>query len=208
MIIYFFGPDGSGKTTLARLLIYELRRSGIRVKYSWMKGSHTFASLLSRFLSRFTCFRGWLNPWYGINIPKRMIKLWCFLEYMSALPIILLKYVFPSFLGYIVVADRYVLDLVVWVALITSDNNVFLRSLFGRHLISLALRCKHRFFVVTDLRDLIERGGGETAFLKIQLHTYRSLNIDSYTIDTTRKRPKESFKEILGVLYDYSFKRS
>jgi len=105
-----------------------------------------------------------------------------------------------------VVADRYVLDLVVWVNLITSDNNVFLRSLFGRHLISLALRCKHRFFIVADLRDLIERGGGETAMLRILLHLYRSLNIDSYTIDTTRKSPEESFKEILGVLYNYSFK--
>lgn len=206
MIIYFFGPDGSGKTTLARLLIYELRRRGIRVKYSWMRGSHTFASLLSRFLSRFICFRGEFNPWYGINIPNRMIKLWCFLEYISALPIILLKYVIPSFLGYTIVADRYVLDLVVWFNLITSDNNVFVRSLFGRHLISLALNCKHRFFIVADLRDLIERGGGETAWLRVQLHLYRSLNIHSYTIDTTHKNPEVSFKEVLGVLYNHSLK--
>jgi hypothetical protein len=126
---------------------------------------------------------------------------------MSALPNILLKYVFPSFLGHIVVADRYVLDLVVWVALITSDDNVFLGSLFGRHLISLALRCKYRFFIVADLRDLIERCGGESAMLEMQLHLYRSLNINCYIIDTTHKSPEETFKEILDVLYNYIFER-
>lgn len=201
-IICLFGPDGSGKTTLARLLVYELRRRGFRVRYSWMRGSHTFVSLLSRFLSRFSCFRGGFNPYYGVNVPKRMIRLWWFLEYAGALPIILLRFVLPSFLGYVIIADRYVLDLVVWIALITNDNS-FHTSVFARHLVLLALRSRFRFFIVADLKELVKRSGDKTTILRRLLDLYRSLDINAHVINTTGKSPEESFKEILSVLENY-----
>jgi thymidylate kinase len=198
-IIYLFGPDGSGKSTLSRLLVSDFRKQGFRAKSSWMRGSHTFISVLSRFLSRFDNFRNGLNPYYGIRIPRSLIMLWYFLEYVSSLPAILLKFVLPSFLGSVVIADRYVLDLVVWVVLITDDDS-FLGTVFARHLALLALRTEFRFFVVADLETLAARSGEEPVWLNGQLHLYKSLGIEAYTIDTTRKNPEESLKEIMGTL--------
>ena len=198
-IIYLFGTDGSGKSTLARLLACRLKRQGIRTKHSWMRGSHTFVSVLSRFLSRFDSFKNGPNPYYEIKIPKRLVKLWYFLEYVSSLPTILLKFVFPSFFGWLVIADRYVIDLVVWVALITNDDS-FLRTVFAKHLVSLALRSKCRFFIVADLKELARRSGENATWLSRQLCLYESLGLQAYTINTTEKDPEGSLEEILNIL--------
>jgi hypothetical protein len=203
-IIYFFGPDGSGKSTQATFLVNQLRKNGLKTKHSWMRGSHTFVSILLRFLSKFDSFRGGLNPYYGVNIPKRMVRLWWFLEYISALPVILLRFVLPSFLGYVVVADRYVLDLVVWISLVTGQPS-FCRSFLARHLISLALRVKVRFFVVADLRDLVRRSGEETSVLKNQFELYNRFKADADVLDTTNKSPAITFQEVLDALNNRGF---
>jgi len=66
-LICLFGSDGSGKTTLAKALARELEDHGFNVRISWMRGTHTLASPLARFLSRFTLFRESDNPYYGIS---------------------------------------------------------------------------------------------------------------------------------------------
>ncbi|MGB9622287.1 MAG: AAA family ATPase, partial [Candidatus Bathyarchaeia archaeon] len=48
-LICLFGPDGSGKSTLARALTKRLSDENFRVKLSWMRGTHTLASLVARF---------------------------------------------------------------------------------------------------------------------------------------------------------------
>jgi len=44
-IICFFGPDGSGKTTLAKALARKFEDYRFNVRISWMRGTHTLASL-------------------------------------------------------------------------------------------------------------------------------------------------------------------
>jgi len=90
-LIYFFGPDGSGKTTVAKALARELESHSFNVKISWMRGTHTLASLLARFLSKFTIFRGPDNPYYGISVPCGMRRLWQLLEFISVLPVLLFR---------------------------------------------------------------------------------------------------------------------
>ena len=58
VIIYFFGPDGAGKSTLAKKLAWEIHKRGHKTKLSWMRGSHTIASLLAKILSRSDFFKG------------------------------------------------------------------------------------------------------------------------------------------------------
>lgn len=198
-IIYLFGVDKTGKSTLSKMLAKNLHAKNLKVKLSWMRGSHTLTSLLSKLLSKTDVFKGEANPYYGINIPPNLSKVWWLLEYISALPIILVKYVLPHHLGYIVVADRYVLDLIVWITLITNED-IFLRSLLAKHLISLARKTKLRFHTITTIEEAYKRGGGEKSFLKRQLNLYKTLNSGSYTVDTTIKRPEESLKEILNII--------
>lgn len=198
-IIYFFGPDGSGKTTLSRNLSSELTARGVRVRRSWMRGSHTLVFVLSRVLSRFSAFKSRFNPYYGVAVPKSMTRLWSFLEYLSALPIILWRFILPSALGYTVVADRYVLDLVIWNELVTNHDG-FLRSIAARSLLALASRAGPAFLVTADPEELARRGGGELNVLQRQHSLYRAVGKRAYLIDTTGRKPAESLGEVLQVL--------
>jgi len=198
-IICLFGPDAAGKTTLAREVAAELASEGFRVKVAWMRGSHTFVSLLSRFLSRFPVFRGGFNPYYGVAIPRPMARLWLILEYLGALPIILWRFILPSVLGYTVVAERYVADLLVWIALITDDDG-FLSDILARHLLVLASRACPAFLVIADPEELARRGGGELNVLRRQNCLYEAVRKGAYVVETTGKTPSESLREVLQIL--------
>jgi len=131
--ICLFGPDGSGKTTAAMILAAYLRRRGIRARVSWMRGTHTAASLLARLLRRLG-LKGASNPYYGIDVPPALYRLWWALEFLSALPVWIARYAIPRY----VVGDRCLVDLVVWVAATTDAR--FLRTVWARAAMALARR--------------------------------------------------------------------
>jgi hypothetical protein len=64
-----------------------------------MRGTHILALLLARPLSRLKAFRGLDNPYYGISIPSHMERLWQLIEFISALPVLLVRFMLPSFFG-------------------------------------------------------------------------------------------------------------
>jgi len=169
------------------------------VKWCWMRGSHTFVSLLSRFLARFPAFHGLSNPYYGIAIPPSASRLWLLLEYLGFLPIYLLQYAIPARLGYTVVSDRFTADLVVWVALVTDDPTVT-DSLLARHLMALMRRAGSLFFVTAGLGRLVDRSGEDPGYLRCQLALYRRLSLNASIIDTTEETPKESLNRVLAIM--------
>ena len=197
-IICFFGPDGSGKTSLARTLASDLQRNGHKIRLSWMRGSHTFASIIARFLGKFSVFKGKDNPYYQITIPKKFCSIWKFIEFISALPIILLRFIIPDLLGSTVIAERYVPDFIVWVTLTTEDPKYY-NSFASKFLIALALRSKVRLYLTAEYAELIKRRNDiDHLFLQRQLVLYEKLAtiLNAFKLDTTDKNVKES-SEIL-----------
>jgi len=201
-IICFFGPDGSGKSTLAKDLAKEFNNCGFRVKLSWMRGTHTLASLFAEILSKFTAFKGSDNPYYEITIPKNLKRLWQLVELTSAIPIILLKFILSSTLGYWVVAERYVPDFITWVSLTTSDRS-YPESIEAKFLLALSSKAHSKIYVTASLEELLRRREGiNPNFVSAQLKLYGRIAsaIQAHTLDTTNKSVNESLEDVLSLM--------
>ena len=200
-IIYFFGPDGAGKSTLVKGLASQLYDGDRKVKLSWMRGSHTLVSLVAIFLSKFDCFKGSDNPYYHIRVPKKLKRLWQFLEFVSALPVIFVNFLIPNVMGCWVLADRYTLDLIVWLCLTTRDKS-FLSTSMSRLLLTLAKRTSAKFYVTANV-ELLKRRTNDVWLPNEQLCLYGKLAkaVGAHIIDTTNKSVKESLHEILPAVY-------
>jgi thymidylate kinase len=202
-IISFFGPDGSGKTTLARALVRELKHRGLKPLISWMRGTHTLASIIARMIAKFSTFRGQNNPYYGVSIPSGMRRLWQLLEFMSVLPVLLVKFILPSILGYTVIAERYIPDFLAWVSTTTRDED-YLERLEARFMLALSAKANVRIYVTASEAELIKRRSGEVdqKFLSRQLKLYNRLAkiVKAYKIDTTGRSVEETLDSLLSLV--------
>ncbi|MEM3464923.1 MAG: hypothetical protein QW566_00480 [Candidatus Jordarchaeales archaeon] len=172
---------------------------GVNVYVSWFRGSHLFASVLARFLSRFSSFRGRANPYYKIVIPLKLRPLWVLVEFFSILPHYLLRKFLSLF--YYVIGDRGLLDFIVWI-IVTLNHPKFFSSLLGGFIARLAAKEKN-IYVKADPAVLCRRTAGITpSFLMKEIVCYNVLAkyYANHTIDTTSKTPKESLGELLRCL--------
>lgn len=198
----FFGPDGSGKTTIAKASAEHLRKKGFRVKVSWMRGTHTFASFIAVFLSKFAVFKGTANPYYNISIPGKLRKVWQAVEFISALPIVLLRYTIPSVCGFYVVGERCPIDFIVWVAFTTEDE-LYLDGFASRVLRNLTLTNSKVVYITADFNTLLTRRKDiAPSKLSVQQRLYKkiSASVNAYTLNTTKRNPKTSLEKLTAML--------
>jgi len=201
-IICFFGTDGSGKSTLAKALTKRLNSENFKVKLSWMRGTHTLASLLARLLSKSTTFKGSDNPYYKTTIPRNLKRLWQLIEFASTLPIVLLKFILPSALGSWVVAERYVPDFIAWVSITTNDQD-YPRSFEAKFLLALSSKAQAKIHVTATLKELSKRRKETNPnFVSEQLKLYDRIAsaIQAHRLNTTNKSINETLEEALSVL--------
>ncbi|MEM3610106.1 MAG: hypothetical protein QW076_04355 [Candidatus Anstonellales archaeon] len=209
ILILFFGPDGSGKTTLAKLLKKRLIKNGLKIKISWVRGTHTLSLILALILSKFSNMKGNDNFYFGIKVPKDK-RLWQFLEFISALPILLLKYELPLFLGYTVIGERSHCDLIAWIAT-TSKDPEFIISIPSIFLLKLASK-RINFYITANANTLINRRKNEVSekFIITQLKYYNLLYklINAVKIETDNKKVSESLNELLSAIKHYKLTKT
>jgi hypothetical protein len=192
------GADGSGKTTATKLLLLYFSRYG-NVCVHWFRGSHLFVSVLARFLHRFGSFRGSCNPYYRICVPKRLRRVWVFLEFVSILPHLFARFLLVRVCK-VVVCDRGLLDFIVWLVA-TLEAPWILNTLIGKFLILLVSR-ENIVYLYADVGTLAGRADVPREFVAKELAIYSVLAkyFAKCFIDTGRNGPVRVVAEVIRCL--------
>ncbi len=201
-LICLSGPDGAGKSTIARKAAAILLRRGIKVRISWMRGTHTLASIIARFLRKFGAFRGEQNPYFKISIPSKFKAMWQLIEFISMLPVWIIKFAIPSYIGYSVIGERCLIDFIVWISITTRDPH-FVDGYLGRISLALAMRSSQNVYVRADLETLKNRRRAEHSLLSKQLALYDLINgkiLNLPVIDTGKCDIGESVEKLLDEI--------
>jgi len=210
--VAFFGPDGAGKTTHVDLLLTFYREKGMKARKAWIRANHTLAFVVSRFFVRLGYYRVAPNPmrrpladpaWgraFVATLLPPIRRVWPLIEFMSVLPLVILRVLLPLHLGYAVVAERYVIDSVVAIAYITGDPTFPRRSL-GRALLRLIPRNSVMIYLRASYATILERrkeNAHGPEFITFQLAMYDEFakNLGSPIIDTSLW-PVEQTQQIL-----------
>ena len=203
--VCFFGPDGSGKTTLSRyLMVHAARSLGTRkVRRAWFRGTHTLASLIARLLRRFRTLRGPCNPYYEICVPRALKAPWMLIEIASIIPVLLAKLYVPLIMGYFVIGERGIIDFLVWMSL-TLRSPELVKGFVGRALIALARSVGISIYVraAPEVLKYRRRGSPEEGALGFQLIVYDAI-AKAYNfpkIDTSKRGVMDCLNEVLTVI--------
>jgi len=211
-LIVFFGPDGSGKTTQARLLASHFQQQGFKVRLVWIRAHHSLASILSKILASFGFYRimnlqGKSYKLFDIKLLPGLKGIWGFIEFMSVLPWVLIKVKLPWLLGYVVIADRYVVDTIVSVAYFLGDYE-FLSKCTAKILLTMV--SKGAFLIHLDAEEevIMERRKNEKLdpdFIQFQRRLYPSFAtlLGVLSVNTSNKSVMDTFKIILDGYYKY-----
>jgi len=196
--VVFTGADGSGKTTVSKLLLWYLSKH-VSVCIHWFRGSHLFVSVLARFFHGFSSFRGSCNPYYRICVPEKLRRVWVFLEFVSILPHLFARFLLVRVCK-VVVCDRDLLDFIVWLV-VTLDAPWILNTLIGRFLIRLVSR-ENIVYLYADVDTLARRADVPREFIVKELAIYNILarHFAKCSIDTGRSGPVRVVVEVIRCL--------
>jgi len=106
-------------------------------------------------------------------------------------------------LGFLVIAERYLPDLVAWISLITNDEH-YLERIDARFLLALASKVQVKVYVTAHFKKLlIKRSNGiDPYFVGSQLKLYERIvkTINAQKLDTTSRSIDDSLSEIFKIL--------
>jgi hypothetical protein len=161
IIIHFFGPDGAGKSTQVNLLVSEFLSKRIKVRKYWIRSPHTLAYVLWKVSLKIGFFRTVSNKSGAyIKVPavhrNRVLgRLWSLVELVSILPLVVRANLY-LLSGYTLIAERYVLDTIAFVAFSINDSG-FLQSPISWLFLAL-IPAKTKFiFVDADYDTIVQR---------------------------------------------------
>jgi len=204
-LIVLGGPDGSGKTTLALMLLKYFAMKKLRVKVVRIRGTHTLAYTLMVFLRRFSVFKGSGLHYYSFRVPPKLKGLWLVIELLSIFPLIALYYYVYRLVYDVVISERGALDFAVWVltGVRPRPSSLFLRA-FLKVAQSLILHFK-TIYITASKETLLKRKLSERDLISDMYCIYELLAKQLYLrrIDTTNLQPSKAFRELLKVLREF-----
>jgi len=165
IIIALSGPDGTGKTSCAKMLNALLQKRGITTKRVWIKHVHTFAYIIVRILeiiNRKHVVRSYSGT-FVVHSMARYGKLWVWIELWSILLLIFKIYIYAKFLDITkrnsttIIADRYILDSLVHITIsLILVKRVINENDIDRLMASLPFKVLRSFLVKSTLTILLD----------------------------------------------------
>jgi len=211
LLIILFGPDGSGKTTLAKDLIFELKKLNYNVVYVRMKSHHLVMYLVLRLLQKLKYIPEIGSPRvidYGLRMIFRKSRVYLLLEF-SSIVLWYLLFVKPHLLrNNIIVADRFSPDSIV--SLYTVSR--ILPRIYKKVLLNLC-QGSIAIYLRAEPYILLSRKVGENLsemYLRYLLVLYDDIAREValvtkglLTIDTTRLPKNQSARVIIEFVKRY-----
>jgi len=210
MIIVLFGPDGSGKTTIARMLMSYLSSRGIKASYVRFKSHHLVMYLILSFLRKLSLIPSTNSPRildYSLKRYFNKSKLYVFLELINAIVWLVVNVMLRKLVGErVIVADRYVPDLIVSMLIIAPNKSILINlskilKIFMQHTV--------KVFLYTDVNVALNRKKEEllsytyiTILLRLYMHVIRIFGVDLH-INTSRYSKDESLELIKSLIESY-----
>jgi len=201
-LVLFTGPDGAGKTTVALILKKYLEKMGYRVKVVRIRGTHTLAYILMLFLRDVLGLKGSDIHYYRVRVPRMLIGLWIYLEFLSLIPLTLWYYVLLR-VRYVVVCERSILDALIWVMTSFKDSLNTTRLSRFRPYFLLALRySKCTVYVTASPEVLAKRKPSEESLVKKMWIYYDKIakTLKLKYVDTTSSHPSTTLQNVLLLL--------
>jgi thymidylate kinase len=131
-LIILFGPDGSGKTSIASEVVKEFKRANKRVVYIKMKSHHLFMYLILKFFQKFGITPTTYSPRvldYSLRQIFKNSKIFLILEFFNVI-IWYLIFVSPRLKRRIIlVADRFSPDTIVSFHIISGNIPYVIRKI-------------------------------------------------------------------------------
>ncbi len=199
-----FGPDGAGKTTQASLLTSYLIQSGFKVKRVWIRSLHTLAFVLSYIFGKLLHLKDPTAFRLKYKEHKWFRKIWLPIEFISVLPLVIIKVTLPYKLGYTIVAERFVIDWIVAMAYIFNDQEI-LRSRYAKLLFFFVPRSSKMIYIDSSYASIASRRSDcadSFEFIDFQRRCYKiyAQLLDAKVIDTSRIDVSETSKLIKQYL--------
>jgi thymidylate kinase len=192
--IIFFGPDGSGKTTQAEMLVTELRKNGIKTRKLWLRSLHTLAFIISRIAMSMLNLRNVYEFREKYSHRKSFRVLWYAIEFVSILPLVVFRFRIPLMRGYTIVAERYVIDWIVSLSYV-SRNESLLYSRLAKMALTLIPKDSVLIYIDASYDAILSRGRNEDSFefIEFQRRSYAIIArmLSATVIDTSDKSLQE-----------------
>jgi thymidylate kinase len=211
LLVILFGPDGAGKTTLAKTLIKELKKAGRNVIYTKMRLHHLIMYLVLRLLQNRKYIPKAHSPRiidYGLRAIFRRSRAFLFLEFLN---LMLWSFLFVKLRligNNIIIADRFSPDSVVSLHIISGN----LPTIYKKILLSL---CKGSIaiYVRAEPHILLLRKADEKlseSYLRYLLVLYDSIARElalivrsMLIIDTTKSSEQQPARVVVEFVKRY-----